>query len=736
MAENEPKQFLLGRGERLAENISYRGKPSNIKYPYSKVEAKERLGKILKEQLVPIRKLPDEYCPLGLVVSEFTLHPSFISRSNFPLNMMNVFGFRLLGSKPTQIKPERGKGSGFDEGAATTTLFMAGTKPSFEALANDIEHGDSEWDADHDLQKIEQIGYFSAEHKIHGEVSTKRQLLELVLHFDSYIDGAWEDDFYSLAEQLEIALDLGNEYQTRGLLFVPAMASRASINKLANFTFVRAVRPMPKLRIIDRPNILRSKPAHGIELPTQPAIDANCKMAIFDGGLLADHPFSNWVDYIEPPANADIGDPLDHFLEHGTAVTSGALFGSVSPGVQSRPFAAIDHYRVLGKKSDDKLYSTMLYVDEILSQSSYDLVNFSIGPYEVAGDDTVTAWTAMLDDHFGTEDTLATIAVGNDGDQIWPASRIQVPSDCVNALAVGSADSADGSWKRATYSSIGPGRHPGYVKPDLVQFGGSSGELFNFILTKNNLAEGMGTSYASPALLRVAAGLRAYFGSDLSSQAIRALLIHTANSKGISREEVGWGLVQNDLDSIVTCGDGVVRVVYQGKLEPSKVLRAAIPLPDDPIKGMITIKATFCYSCLTDPNSPGEYTRSGLDVTFRPKKSKYKTNPKYPDSSAFFKRHEKSNEASLRVDAHKWDTVMHNSRKMRGSGLDSPVFDIHYIAREPGRKTTPPDATKIAYALIVTLEAKKVPNLYSLVQTKYKNRLSELRPNVEIPIRV
>ncbi|WP_338125545.1 hypothetical protein [Pseudomonas proteolytica] len=72
---------------------------------------------------------------------------------------------------------------------------------------------------------------------------------------------------------------------------------------------------------------------------------------------------------------------------------------------------------------------------------------------------------------------MATVAVGNDGD-ITGADRIQPPGDMVNALAVGSADTSGKKWKRASYSCIGPGRSPGYVKPDGVAFGGSDTETF------------------------------------------------------------------------------------------------------------------------------------------------------------------------------------------------------------------------------------------------------------------
>lgn len=69
---------------------------------------------------------------------------------------------------------------------------------------------------------------------------------------------------------------------------------------------------------------------------------------------------------------------------------------------------------------------------------------------------------------------LAAVAVGNTGemDRASGNARVQVPSDCVNSLGIGAADSSTADWRRAAYSSVGPGRSPGLIKPDVLSFGG------------------------------------------------------------------------------------------------------------------------------------------------------------------------------------------------------------------------------------------------------------------------
>ncbi|MFK1437936.1 S8 family peptidase [Pseudomonas aeruginosa] len=731
----EKGRFLFGRGEKITEQVDFRGGPNNTNNPYTITRQIQRLEKKLDALTKDISKLPKDTLAGGNAVAAVTLHPQFLSRSGFPEYLLKFFDLRLIGSRPKKVKPEAGRGSDSIEGIASTTIFVAGTEFAFENFHDSLaDFPDEDENLSGDLVKIEDISLFRGKDKILGEIESYKAEVEVVVHFDSAQDLGWEESLVKYSENSRVNLDMARAYQSRGLLFVPAKATKKAVEKLAEFSFIRAVRPMPKLRTINAPSLVRSKAS--VVLPTDKPFDESFRVAVFDGGLPADHPFGVWVRAIEPLASSRIGNPVTDLQAHGQAVTSALLFGHVD-GALERPYAYVDHYRVLGDVvSDSSLYDVMLYVDGVLSQSSYSLVSFSIGPYQVAGDDEVTAWTAMLDDHLGSGDVLATIAVGNDGDQPWPNSRIQVPSDSVNALSVGASDGQEKGWSRAPYSSIGPGRSPGLVKPDIVSFGGVEGKKFKFVFPGLVTAEDCGTSFATPAAMRVAAGLRAFFGDDLTTTAIKALLVHSADQGGHSRDEVGWGLVDSDIERIVKCADGEIKVLYKGKLEPGKVLRAPIPLPDEELPGKVIIKATFCYSCATDPHVPGEYTRAGLDIKFRPNKDIFETNPVYPKSESFFGRHSKSNEQELRLDAHKWDAVRKSQKSKYGSSLKSPTFDIHYVAREPGKKAAPLRPPKLSYALVVTVINKRTPDLYERIEAKYRNQLMAIVPKVDIPVRI
>ena len=439
-----------------------------------------------------------------------------------------------------------------------------------------------------------------------------------------------------------------------------------------------------------------------------------------------------------------VGKPEAELLEHGVGVTSAFLFGHINPKQSlKRPYSNVDHYRVLDNipgQNPYELYEVLDRIDNVLKSKDYDFINLSLGPRLPISDDEVHAWTAVLDEHFASGKTLATIAVGNDGDgdPAISANRIQVPADCVNALAIGASDVPDENWQRASYSSIGPGRSPGLIKPDLVDFGGSISRPFLVLDAKTGykLNPTGGTSFAAPSTLRMGTGVRAHFGNSLNTLAIHTLLIHCAEKSDISKNEVGWGRVARTLDDIVICDDDVMRVVYQGTISASKYVRAPIPLPSGALDGMISIKATLCFATAVDPNHPGNYTRSGLEVLFRPNKNvRRDPSSTHANTKSFFGKAEKGlTEEELRRDAHKWENCQHSEHRYRGNSLNGPVFDIHYNARIGGGNDT--KTQKLQYALVVTVRAPKIKDLYNQVVRKYATQLEPLQPLIEIPIQV
>jgi hypothetical protein len=590
-----------------------------------------------------------------------------------------------------------------------------------------------------DFRNLEAIWLMAQGDRVKPGISNEPDDLELVLHYDALVDSRWHDRFLAYAKKVGVQLDPGLEIASGGLLFMTATATREAATNLARFTFLRAVRPLPAPRPLEEPQLLRAAKKRAL-LPQHPPVDPNVTVAIFDGGLPANHPFSPWVNAVEPPDHHDIGDAVPLYQNHGLAVTSAALFGSIEPNVTSaRPYFTIDHYRVLGTNTGGKKghYRALALIDEILSQREYKFISLSLGPPEPMDDDTVNPWTTLLDDHLGTGDALACVAVGNNGEDPHPACRVMAPADSVNALGIGACDSIDSHWKPTKYSAKGPGRSPGLIKPDVLGFGGSSAAPYLFAGVGGDVLQTHGTSFATPGTMRIGAGVRVHFGSKLSSMVLKALLIHCAERDDEHDIlEVGWGKVPSTLGALTICPPGCARVIYSGKLHPSATLRAPILVPPG-LTGNVQIRATVCYSCRTDPNTPGDYTRAGLDVTFRPDATDYSIRADgkqsaNPASDSFFKKHDHIPEDERRLLAQKWNTVMHAQNGKRVKSLNSPCFDLHYIARAPGLSTSPNDAPEIHYALVVSLIQEKTPDLYERVVAAFPKIVSAIQPVISI----
>lgn len=740
-------RFLLGYSQKLPE-YPFKGGGGDFHRPWSIEQQRDVLIPQLNAIESDSKKVPAAARPDGQVVAVIRLHPSALSRSAFPEALFSNANLRLLGSKSTRGQTPELRPGDTEDLRPRVDLFVAGTPKRFRDVASLLlQATDEEEDAlGANLRTLESVRLMDSRDRVKPIRAKGTEELEIVLHYDSSLDAQWRQSFSKYAEKVGVILTPGLEIARRGLLFLAADGTRDAAEELAQFTFLRTVRPLPEPIVLEQPTILRASTPRSI-LPAGGPVDPNCRMAIFDGGLPVDHPFGAWVQSVEPPPGHDIGPPVAAGLQHGLAVTSAALFGSITPGIEAqRPYCRIDHHRIVGTNTIGRKgqMRMIMMIDDVLEQRRYDVVSLSVGPQGPIDDDRVDYWTTILDDHFSRNQALGVVAVGNTGEKPFPASRVEAPSDSVNALGVGACSDMSGPWERAPYSSIGPGRVPGVIKPDLVCFGGTTDRPFFCAGPKGQVLQICGTSFAAPTAGRVAAGVRAHFGSTMTSMASKAVMLNSAKQDGHEQQEVGLGRIPPDLAEFVVCKPGSVRVVYQGTLRPGGMVRAPITIPST-LSGDVFIRATVCYTCATDPHTPGEYTRAAIEVAFRPNASKFNYDKKtkkystYAKTAPFFAGHDYLEEYERREKAQKWNTVMHAEHPKRASAMEKPVFDLHYVARAPGVCTTPGGAQDIKYALVVTIEREKSADLYEQVVAEFEN-LEAMQPVIditaEVPVRV
>lgn len=730
--------YLIGYGERLTEDVAVGPRFGQQKIVYSGSEARDRLVPSAALLHTAVAALPELATPGKRAVAAITMHPQYIARSYFPNRLLRSLDAQVVGSRSVTVTPDRWsrKKPPPDEGAHSSMLFVSAPTGAIAEWADRIST--TEGKSLEELRRVETLHLPSTAEKLSRDIPDHSTgTYEIVLHtsgdaVNRYIIGGFE----RWCARLQVEPDLKRRISAGGLTFIPLRATHDIIPDLAKFSFLRFARPMPRIRGL-RPIVTRSVSTPvPVMLPDSDPADTSTSAVVFDGGLPGDSELLRWCQYHD---GAGVGPATSDLTSHGHTVTSAILFGSLHTPPQA-PYVRVDHYRVLDESSDAgqyELYDVLKRVEDVLYRIEPEFINLSIGPDLPTEDNEVHAWTAVIDEYVARTGALVTVAVGNDGELDWESgnARIQVPSDSVNALGVG-ASALPGSVIRAPYSCIGPGRSPGVVKPDIVAFGGSDEKPFlvadpdrpGFAL------ELKGTSFASPAALRTALGVRAVLGEVLNPLTLKALLIHCANyDKAASRNEVGWGTIPADTADIIVCPDGVARVIYQGSIDPAKYVRVRLPLPVEPLVGLVTITATFTFASEVDPQDPSVYTRAGLEVFFRPHNQRYAdADSQHPRAAGFFGGMGDRTEQALRSDAHKWETVLHRSKRFRPSSLRNPVFDVHYLARRSG--TSYRGSPKMRYSLVITSEAPRMPDLYDQVLRAYPTQLEALRPIIQIPV--
>lgn len=726
--------IILGYGETLTHLHKLNRGSGPKKYPYLISEQRPLLGKQLGDILKSQRAQDASLKPNGESVAKFTLHPAFLAKTHHPNALLKASGLRCVGSRSAFVVPRkltdlRQKAG---ESLFTAALYVAGDEHAFERLADMLYAPKIPQTHQKAFCRFEMMQSFAAVDKDYvSESASNQSLLEVVLHASAE-EGDIVQAFASYVKSLGGEAESNRALVISGLTFVPVRIAATLARELAAFNFVRAVRVMPSLRIGGRE--MRSSNVPAPILPTMPAIDTSLKVAVFDGGI-GHTDLSAWVkETIMPGAESTAA----AYLNHGNGVTSSVLFGPIDEAAPEfpRPYANVHHYRCISPAlqapagvPDADLYDVLKHIDNVLKTEKPDFVNLSIGPYMPMDDDEVHPWTALIDSHLASGTTLAAVAVGNDGEKAWPDSRVQPPSDMVNALAVGACDTTGTTWTRAPYSSHGPGRSPGMIKPDGVGFGGSESEPFVvYNALTGQYAYTTGTSFSSPATLRTAIGVKVSLNSPLSLLAVRALMSHHATRpKHMLMSHVGHGRFPQSVEEVLTCDDNEVRVIYQGTLKAGQNLRALIPFPTMPLNGRVTLRATLCFASHTDPEHAVNYTRAGLTVLLRPKKSKKETTTFFSSSKMY------TTELEARVDEQKWETTLKHEQRFNVDTLDDPMFDITYGAREDGQSVDNQSLPPLPYAMVVTVSAEDTPGVYNNIRQRYQTlQPVEVRQEVRI----
>lgn len=376
-------------------------------------------------------------------------------------------------------------------------------------------------------------------------------------------------------------------------------------------------------------------------------------IGIIDSGIMPGH------KYLEPwiyKREVFVGEDYRNY-EHGTFVAGIIEYGNILNLKAQKQ----QHYRILDVTISPNNDPSKGPVDSLSEDTLIDILHNVIERYH----DEVKVWNMSLGTDNLCKDTISDLAVALDeiqdlykvdiilaaGNYIesplrkWPPiddlegkDRVTSPADSVRAITFGSVASIGISGyvdkdMPSPFSRRGPGANF-LIKPDIVHYGGNctselcyEGTGVVSFDTAANIVEGIGTSYSTPAVTAIYAGLRHGIIEERSREFAKAFLIHSARIPGEAKRDVrdynkyyGYGIPRQNLEDILTCSHSEVTLVFSGTLYDGTFIEFNdFPFPkslfkEDKCYG--DIKMTLAYTPKVDASFGQEYCRANIDAHF------------------------------------------------------------------------------------------------------------------------
>lgn len=227
----------------------------------------------------------------------------------------------------------------------------------------------------------------------------------------------------------------------------------------------------------------------------------------------------------------------------------------------SREYKIEEYYWLLAAELADSLGADI--ISSSLAYSTFDDASMNYEYEDMDGNTTVITKAAEMAARRGI---IVVTSAGNDGNKPW--RYINAPADGDSVLAIGAVDM---SLSRASFSSFGP-TADGRIKPDLCALGSQVK-----VVTGENIFSANGTSFSTPLVGGLAAGLWQAF-PDLSSFELVELLKSTASNSADPDTVTGYG-VPNFIDAFNKAYDvdntEETFIVYPNPVDGSKILVAS-----------------------------------------------------------------------------------------------------------------------------------------------------------------
>jgi hypothetical protein len=490
------------------------------------------------------------------------------------------------------------------------------------------------------ISSIEEMNSFSPAIELSEEDGLVLKVI-LIDYHDYDLNQIVRKSFEEFCAEKNFAIESG-KYSISDNIYRVEIATTDELGVLDDFDGLLAITTMPEYEIVldEMPEDLAIPVKQPIEGRTYPIV------GVLDTGVEPIQHINPWlVDMGFTPSFTD--DVIDK--RHGTFVTGVLLCGDQLEGHNYTGTDGCHIFEAIVYPNRDKQKITedeLVYeIRQVIEKYSKDVKvwNLSLGTNTEASLTEFSTFGQELDKMQEDFDVIIIKSVGNcENYKIGkPRSRIAKSADSVRSLVVGSLahDKAqydlDLKNHPSPFTRVGPGPANIY-KPDLVHYGGNAGlyagrSIHNGVKSfgvNGVITKAIGTSFATPRISALVAGLYQTLNESFNPLLLKALLIHSAKYPEEMKMDIadklrlaGFGMPAN-IDDILYNSANEITLILQDSIERGNYINIMdFPYPQSMVDengffyGEISI--TLATNPILEPKQQGmEYCQSNVELKF------------------------------------------------------------------------------------------------------------------------
>lgn len=481
------------------------------------------------------------------------------------------------------------------------------------------------------LSCIDYIGSF--EPTIEYKIEEQSYKIKLIDFQNDELNGQIQEKFHTLLERKKINHRITN-YTNRLIVFNVIDETNTALDSIKNEDICEAIlsiEPMPVYSLC-----LDEISSERIIAPILPVKDKEyVTVGILDNGIYPVPQLSPWIvgKYSFYPE-----DKTDY--SHGTFCAGVALYGDICEGYDyvGHNFFKIFDATVFPDTTKEKLKEDELIrnIKEAVNACSdkVKIWSLSLSFYRTVLDTKFSDFAIALDDLQTKNKIIICKSAGNCS--CVAKQRIVEGADSVRSLVVGSVaheknlnDLVERDYP-SPFSRVGPGPEC-IIKPEVCHYGGNAGIVNGEVIPSGvtsfdlngNLCKSAGTSFSTPRVASLLAGIYQELAEDFDPLLLKALAVHSASySIDYYKDrinEMGFGVPKNIRD-ILYNSQNESTLILKGKLvQGDKIDIMDFPMPRSLVRnGQYTgiISITLVYDPILDSTQGIEYCQSNIDIKF------------------------------------------------------------------------------------------------------------------------